>query len=139
MGTDTGQIIQIGCNGLIFKDNKLLLGKRKNHYGEGTWGLPGGHLEYGESLEEAIKRELKEEVGILAKNLIFVSITEGEKIDSHYLQANFEVIEFEGEITLGEPEYCEALEFFSLNNLPEIFPPHKNIIEAYLKKVVYLR
>lgn len=138
MGTNSGQI-NIGCNTLIIKDGKLLLGKRKNHTGEGTWALPGGHLEFGENLIDAAKRELKEELGITSKKIKLVSITEGDKSpDKHYIQANFLLEDFEGEITNAEPEFCEALEYFDLDNLPEIFPPHQNIIKAYLTGDFYL-
>lgn len=55
----------IGVNALIFNDkNQLLLGKRVNCFGEGTFGLIGGKLKVGETIESCIKRELLEEVGI---------------------------------------------------------------------------
>lgn len=50
---------------LIDKDKKILLQKRANtSYAEGWWSLPGGHVEGGESLPAAIKRELLEELGV---------------------------------------------------------------------------
>lgn len=56
--------IKIGCKAFIRKGNKILLGLRKNCFGEGTWGLPGGHLEFQEKIVEAVKRELQEEIGV---------------------------------------------------------------------------
>ncbi len=46
------QTIKIGCEIFLLQVKLLLLGRRKNCYGEGTWALPGGHLEHGESIEE---------------------------------------------------------------------------------------
>jgi 8-oxo-dGTP diphosphatase len=42
----------------------VLMGIRKGSHGAGTWSFPGGHVEFGESIEEAGKRELYEETGI---------------------------------------------------------------------------
>jgi len=131
--------INIGCNTLIFKSGKLLLGKRKNCFGEETWGLPGGHLEYGEDLIEAAKRELREELGIEVDDLKLISVVEGTKTEwDHYIQINFLLAGFKGEVKLMEPEFCEVWEYFNFSELPEIFPPHQKIIEAYLQDVVYL-
>lgn len=58
---------KVGLSVIIRRKSKVLLGKRKNSHGAGTWCFPGGHLEYKESL-----RELKEETGdIEVENLKF--------------------------------------------------------------------
>jgi len=49
------QTFYFGVNVLLVRDSRLLLGKRKNIYSAGTWGLLGGHLEQGEVLEDAAK------------------------------------------------------------------------------------
>jgi 8-oxo-dGTP diphosphatase len=41
----------IGVSVIIIKDNQVLLGKRKNSHGSGTWAFPGGHLEFNETIE----------------------------------------------------------------------------------------
>ena len=132
--------INVGCNSVIIQNDQILLGLRKNHFGEGTWGLPGGHLEFGETIEEAVKRELKEELGIDATDLEFMSIVDQahQAPDRHYIQVNFIINDFKGEITLNEPEYCEEWKFFDLNELPDIFPPHQKIIDSYVNRAVYL-
>ena len=134
--------IKIGCEAFIIKDNTILLGLRKNCFGEGTWGLPGGHLEFQEKVVEAIKRELQEEVGVdfveedfkLAKVLDDIN----KASDRHYLHFSFEVKYANQEIKLMEPERCTEWRFFDIKNLPEIFPPHLPILQSYLTyKTVY--
>jgi 8-oxo-dGTP diphosphatase len=55
---------KVGIGILVFKDGKILLGKRKEAHGKGEYASPGGHLDFGESIEDCAKREVKEEVGI---------------------------------------------------------------------------
>ena len=70
--------IRAGCGVMIFNDeHKLLLGLRNNDkekadselHEEGTWTMPGGNIEYGESFEEAGIREAKEETNLDVSDL----------------------------------------------------------------------
>ena len=58
---------------IIYKADMLLLIERKNDPGKGLYELPGGFVDYGETLEQGMKRELKEEIGIAPKNLKYYS------------------------------------------------------------------
>ena len=55
---------RVGIGVLIFKEQKILLGKRIMSHGSGTWSPPGGHLEFRESFEECAIREVNEETGL---------------------------------------------------------------------------
>ncbi|KAL4984001.1 NUDIX hydrolase domain-like protein [Aspergillus falconensis] len=70
-------------------ENKFILGKRIGSHGADTWGLPGGHLEFGESWEECAARELEEETGIhVNKNSVqYLTATNDvfEKDGKHYV------------------------------------------------------
>jgi 8-oxo-dGTP diphosphatase len=134
--------IKIGCEAFIIKDNKILLGLRKNCFGEGTWGLPGGHLEFQEKIVEAVKRELQEEIGVdfAEENFKLAKVLDDIHKDSdrHYLHFSFEVEYANQEIKLMEPDRCVEWRFFDIKNLPEIFPPHLPILQSYLtNKTIY--
>ncbi len=53
--------VKVGIGVIVYQDNNVLLGKRKNSHGHGQWALPGGHLEFGETPEQCTIREVKQE------------------------------------------------------------------------------
>jgi len=130
----------VGVNVFVVRDKKLLLGKRKNIYGAGSWGLPGGHLEYGESMKDAAARELEEETGLKSIKFEFVGLINDVREDEHYLQVGFLVKEVGNgkEPALKEPERCEEWKWFDSDNLPkEIFVGHAQQIETFKKGLLF--
>jgi 8-oxo-dGTP diphosphatase len=126
----------IGANIIVVNnEGHILLGLRKNIFGDGTWGLPGGHVELGERLDAAALRELKEETGLAANldDLMFVRIANQPRSKEHYLQTCFVLTKYEGEPTNREPDKCDELKWFNPNDLPEnIFEPHMSLLITYL-------
>jgi 8-oxo-dGTP diphosphatase len=142
MSKETVEPILIGVELFARQGNSILLGKRKNIYGAGTWALPGGHLEFNERLDEAICREAKEELGAIInpKELKIVSITDNPQPENnlHYVHISFEQINPTWNPKLMEPDYCEEWRYFPLTELPNnFFPPHKGIIDNYLAQRLY--
>jgi ADP-ribose pyrophosphatase YjhB (NUDIX family) len=84
-----------GVAAVILNENAVLLVKRKNPPGEGNWGLPGGVVELGEPIGEAIVREVREECGLevkLVKRLAifdFITRDEAGKVKFHYILFEF--------------------------------------------------
>ncbi|HBU27692.1 TPA: hypothetical protein DEB00_01075 [Candidatus Uhrbacteria bacterium] len=132
---DEYQSFRVGVNTFVVRDNRLLLGKRKNVYRSGTWALPGGHLEPGERLEDAAARELLEETGLVGKEWMFANIVNDRRSTQHYIQIGFVAQHTIGEPFVCEPDRCEAWKWFSLDALPsEIFPPHIVQIQLFREK-----
>lgn len=138
-----GVDFHIGCEIFIRKGDQILLGKRKNCYGAGTWALPGGHLKAGEHFYEAICREVKEELGatILPNQLRLISLVEEINVDKkrQAVHVSFELLNPKFEPKLMEPERCEQWRYFNLNKLPldNFFETHRQIIDNYLAKKIY--
>lgn len=132
------RFVKIAVNTFFIKENKLLLGKRRNGKSDGDWGLPGGHLEFGESLMEGMKRELIEEIGIIPEGLEIFQIVNNVTDDyggHHYLHINFIAVGAFGEAKLMEPEKCYEWKWFDFDALPtDIFIGHKSSIEGFLNK-----
>jgi len=112
-------ITKVGIGIMIFKDGKILMGKRKGSHGEGEYAFPGGHLEYMESFEECARRETLEECGLKIKNIRFncVSNVTSHK-PKHYVHIGLVADWESGEAQVLEPDKRESWEWFSMDNLP---------------------
>ncbi|MBP6931625.1 MAG: NUDIX domain-containing protein [Candidatus Pacebacteria bacterium] len=123
--------IKVGVGVMVFKDGKVLMGKRKGKHGAGEYSWPGGHLEYMESIIECTKREVFEECGIEIKNIKFLRLLNMKKYDKHYIDIAMTADWGSGEVTLKEPEKCEGWDWYDINNLPEpLFAPLQTYFEA---------
>jgi 8-oxo-dGTP pyrophosphatase MutT (NUDIX family) len=107
---------------ILNSQNKLLL----QHRTDGGWGLPGGLMELGESLEETARREVKEETGLEIDELKLLGVFSGEEYffkvsngdELYSVTAVFVTKDIQGEIQKDETESLD-LKFFSLQDLPE--------------------
>ena len=75
---------QIAVGAIIVRDRELLMVRRANDPGKGLWSIPGGRVEGGEYLTEAVRREVKEETGLDVQVLDLVGILEVPG-DPHYV------------------------------------------------------
>lgn len=120
---------------MITRDGKILLGKRKGAHGAGTWSFPGGKPEAGESDENAVKRETKEECGLELTNLqAFASnIVEFEEINEVHQTRFFTANALPGqEPVLLEPNKCEEWRWFGWDEVPRpLFEPVRNLFESF--------
>lgn len=124
---------KVGVGVVVIKDGLVLLGKRKNAHGEGSWCFPGGHLEYGETWEECARREALEEAGVTLKNVRFGTVTNDifEKEGKHYITIEMVSDYADGEVRLMEPDKFEEWGWFEWNDLPKpLFTSIENQIKT---------
>jgi len=91
---------------IIRDKNKILLVNNKDEYSDFLWSLPGGQIEVGENLEEALFREVFEETGLTINEYSLAYITENfvEKFNAHSLVTYFQCDSVSGNIVLNDPD-----------------------------------
>lgn len=111
---------RVGLAAVVIKNDQILLGKRIGKIGDARWAPPGGHLEYGESVEACASRELLEETALVAKTLIPGPYTNNliAPKNQHYVTLYVFIPEFEGTLQCLEPEKCAGWEWFDIDHLP---------------------
>jgi|SRR5690606_910525 len=112
--------VKVGVGLLIFKDGKVLMGRRLNAHGGGEFCGPGGHLEFGESVEDCARRETKEEAGIEIDNLRKLCVTNmrGYK-GRHYIDIGVIADWKSGEVQNLEPHKRDGWDWYDVDDLPE--------------------
>ena len=125
------QTPQVGTAIIITKDNQVLLMKRKGPHGNGTWSTPGGHLDFGETLEGCAAREAKEEVGVDVVGIRFRAVTNDifEETGKHYVTVWLEGTPA-GEPFIAAEREVEDLGWFDWDALPQpLFLPLENLVK----------
>ena len=120
--THRTQNIFVGVAVFIVKNNTVLLGKRLNSHGHGTWSPPGGHLENRETIEECARREVMEETGLEIKNIRLGTYTNNifPDEDRHSITLYVVADYISGTEQILEPDKCEEWRWVRWN--PENFP-----------------
>ena len=120
----------VGVGVIIRNGDQVLLMKRQNSHGDGTWSMPGGHLEYGEAPEECAIREAEEETGVHIADPTFCTITNDvfEEEEKHYITIWMEGKYVSGEGHINSAREMSAVGWFSWDALPEpYFLPLKHL------------
>ncbi|MCP3028924.1 NUDIX hydrolase [Halobacillus sp. A5] len=128
----TGSVVIV-----VDEERNILL----QHRNDGTWGLPGGLQELGESMEETGKREVKEETGLEVSDCTFLDIFSGDNYffklangDQFYsVTAVFVTNTFRGELK-NEQKEGKEVRFFSADSLPDnIKNEYKDYLNSWRK------
>jgi ADP-ribose pyrophosphatase YjhB (NUDIX family) len=92
----------VGVGAVVWKDDRFLLIRRGHAPRKGSWSLPGGRQELGETVQQAAIREVQEETGVLIRVLDLVAIVDlidGEGSNPHY---HYTVIDVQAEWITGD-------------------------------------
>ncbi|MBI3627839.1 MAG: NUDIX domain-containing protein [Candidatus Sungbacteria bacterium] len=130
---------KVGIGIIVKRGNKILLGERLSNHGAGTFEIPGGHLEFGETFEEAAKREVLEETGLQDITLCgVVSIGNDILYDKHYVSIGLLAECHSGESYDAEPEHSRNWRWYALDKLPvPVFPHSQRVIDNWLSGKIY--
>ncbi|RCS24138.1 NUDIX domain-containing protein [Phyllobacterium salinisoli] len=111
----------VGCGVVFLKDDSILLLQRKKSPEAGAWGIPGGKVDFLETVETAARREALEETGLDAISLSIIGTSEQLFHDEgqHWFAPIFHADQFAGEPKLLEPDKHGGIGWFRLTELPD--------------------
>jgi len=133
---------------LLNEFGQVLLGLRHDDpekadsllHGEGTWTMPGGKFEFGESFEDGAKRELMEETGIVLEKVKVMCVNNNKVDDAHFITVGFFSEYFDGEPMIMEPDEIVEWGWFDLDDLPSpLFFPSARMLENYRENKLYIK
>ena len=101
------------------RKGQVFLARRRGDLGGGSWGSAGGHLEFGETLEECARREAREEFGLEVGELRYLCASNIVAYGRHYVDFEFLGDIGEQEPKLLEPESFDGSGWFPLRSVPE--------------------
>ncbi len=112
---------RVGTAIFIVRDGKFIFLKRKGSHGAGTWSTPGGHVEFGESPENACHREALEETGCEVDDVRFVTMTNDyfKEDNKHYVTLWYVGRWIANEPEVKEPNKCSEQRWVSFDDMPK--------------------
>ena len=131
-------LLQVGASVIVEDDKgRILLQLRSDN---NCWGYAGGSVELDEEVEEAAKRELFEETGLIANKLSLFGVFSGK--DTHYIYPNGDEVsnidivyickDYSGELRCQKGEVNDLI-FFEKDNIPDnLFKPIEKVLKSYL-------
>ncbi|MBP3921607.1 MAG: NUDIX hydrolase [Ruminiclostridium sp.] len=133
-------LINIGATVIVMNDkNEILLNLRSD---TNTWGIIGGGMELGESLEETAARELKEEANLTAERFELIDLLSGKDLyfkypngdETYTVIALYRAIGISGKLKINDDESCK-LQYFPTDKLPPLESRAEYVINKIRNKL----
>lgn len=118
---------------LVKNGDRILLVKRANSHGAGTWAPPGGYMQYGETPEQCAIRETREETGVDIDTVKFRVLTNDvfEAEQKHFITIWLEAKYVSGEPAVAAPDELSEVGWFQWADLPQpLFLPLQHLING---------
>ena len=130
------KIPNITADGIVIKEQQILLIQRKNEPFKGRWALPGGFVNYGEKTEEAAIREVFEETGLKTKKNDLLGVYSDPNRDprGHTITIAYFLEITGGNLKAGDD--ASNAKFFNVNKLPDLAFDHKIIINDAIERLI---
>lgn len=136
-------LINIGATVIVMNDKKeILLNLRSD---TNTWGIIGGGIELGESLEETAARELLEEAGLKAESFELIDLLSGKDLyfkypngdETYTVIALYKAVNISGKLKINDNESYK-LQYFSLDLLPKLESRAEYVITRIKDNISYI-
>lgn len=105
---------------------RILLQKRSQNTRDerGTWDIGGGAIEFGESIDDALKREIQEELGTEPLDVQFLEVGDAHRVNhegdkTHWVYLLHAALVDPSKVKINEPDKIDEIGWFTLDNLPE--------------------
>ncbi len=122
------------CDSILIENGKLLLVKRAYEPFAGQWALPGGRIDEGETAEECLIREMREETNLEVRPVKFTGLYSDPKRDPRgVIAAAYLVERISGEPKAGDD--AAEVAWFDLGKLPPLCTDHQKILSDALELI----
>lgn len=124
---------RVGVGVVVRRGSDVLLMRRKNVHGDGTWSTPGGHLDAGESPEDCGVREVLEETGVEVQGVRFLGVTNDvfETEQRHYITLWLEAKYLAGTASVAAEHEMSEVCWCASDALPSnLFLPLQHLVDG---------
>ncbi len=129
----------VGVGAVVVQDGKILLVQRGKEPRKGVWSIPGGLVELGEDVKDALRREVLEETGLRVEPVELFEIVDAiENDEKGRIRFHYVIVDFLADCAADEPVPGSDVldsQWFSLDDLPEMTSSAKTVIDKAARRM----